>query len=119
MYPQTDNALTDKIWHVMQRHKGKDRRIDRDRLTYLVFGTVSDNKDRKVRDALSELPVVWNDGYYIPQTEREAQDYIASMRSRQASIGQRLRIVEDYLKAEREPERVTQLELMEVVGRLP
>ena len=114
MYPTADDDLTVKVWQVMQSHKGYKCRIDRDRLTYLVFGKVTDNKDRKVRDALSELPVVWSDGYYIPTTEREAQDYIASMRSRQASIGQRLRIVEDYLRRQREPERVTQLELMEV-----
>lgn len=36
------------------------------------------------------------------------------MRSRQAAIGQRLRVLDDYLRTQREPLRVTQLELMEV-----
>jgi len=112
MYPTTDGTLTDKIWLVMQSHKGYERRIDRSDLVLQVMHSInSDIDDRKVRDALSELPVVWNDGYYIPTTEREAQDYIASMRSRQASIGQRLRIVEEYLKQQREPEWVEQMRL--------
>lgn len=111
MHPTTDSALTEKIWRVMQSHKGYERRIDRDRLTYLVFGKVTDNKDRKVRDALSQLPVVHDDGYFVPTSEREAEPYISAMRSRQAAIGQRLRLLDDYLREQREPERVEQMRL--------
>ena len=40
---------------------------------------------------------------------------MTTMRSRQASIGQRLRIVDEYLKQQGEPERVEQPTLLEIV----
>lgn len=103
-----------RVWDVMQAHKGFDRRLDRNRLTFKLFGKVNDNLDRKIRDAIAELPVVWDDGYFIPTNYDEASGYIAGMRSRQAAIGQRLRVLDDYLRAQREP--VTkQLELMDAL----
>ena len=113
-YPQTDSELTERIWRLMQWHTGKERRIQRGDLTRRIYGRVTTSLDRKVRDALAELPIVWDGGYFIPETKQEAEDYIASMRSRQASIGQRLRIVENYLRQQGEPERVEQMRLMEV-----
>ena len=112
-YPQADDPLVEQVWEIMQRHKSYDKRIHRDTLTFAVYRKVSKSYDRKIRDALAELPVVWDDGYFVPTSYDEASGYIASMRSRQAAIGQRLRVLDDYLRAQREP--VTkQLELMEV-----
>ena len=114
LYPESDDALVRKVWQIMQQHKGHAHRIERDRLIVHVFGRVTKTYDRQLRDALSELPVIWQDGYFIPETKQEAQEYIASMRSRQVSIGQRLQVLEGYLKQRREPERVEQMKLMEV-----
>jgi hypothetical protein len=112
-YPQADSALVRHLWIIIKCYQGYENRINRDNLTFIVFGKNSPSLDRKIRDALAELPVVWDDGYFVPTSYDEAEGYIASMRSRQAAIGQRLRVLDDYLRAQREP--VTkQLELMEV-----
>ena len=113
MYPTADTNLTADVWRVMQTRKGYQNRIQRDRLTLAVFGRYNDSLDRKVRDALSNLPVVWSDGYFVPTSIDEAEDYIAGMRSRQAAIGQRLRVLDDYLRRQREPVKVQQMQLME------
>lgn len=107
-YPQADNELIQQVWNVMRYRAGYLHRIDRAELTRRVFGKATESNDRKIRDALSELPVVWNDGYFVPTSPREAQGYIASMKSRQAAIGKRLRVLEDYLKEENEPVKVHQ-----------
>ena len=109
MYPQTNDDLTDQVWAVMQYHRGYMHRIDRERLTSMVLGKVTDSNDRKVRDALSELPVVWNDGYFVPTSQREAEEYRAAMQSRIKSISKRLRVLDDYLRSQNEPVRVEQM----------
>jgi len=113
-YPQADETLIGQLWEIMQRHNGFDRRIHRDTLTFAVYRKVSKSYDRKIRDALAELPVVWDDGYFIPESFDEAAGYIASMRSRQAAIGQRLRVLDEYLRNRREPVKVEQMSWMEV-----
>jgi hypothetical protein len=113
MYPQADDPLIEQVWQIMQKHKGYDRRIDRDTLTFAVYHKVSKSYDRKVRDALAELPVVWKDGYFVPETAAEAEQYRASMRSRQAAIGKRLRILDEWLTGQREPERAEQMMLLD------
>lgn len=105
-----DDELVDKVWEIMQHHNGFDKRIGRDHLTASALGWVSPNNDRKVRDALAELPVIWQDGYFIPATQDEADAYIASMHSRQAAIGQRLKVLDDYLRQTREPARQLRLD---------
>ena len=110
---QADENLKRTIWNLMQAHTGFANRVDRDALVYRVKRLMK-TSDRQVRDAIAELPIVWDDGYFIPQTHDEAQDYIAGMRSRQAAIGQRLRVLDDYLRAQREPVRVEQLMWTEV-----
>ena len=113
-YPQADDPTIQQVWRIMQRHRGKDNRIQRETLTFAVFHKVSKSHDRKVRDALAELPVVWDDGYFIPQTNREAQPYRIAMTSRRASIAKRLRILDDYMKHQAEPVKVEQMQLLEV-----
>ena len=110
-YPQTNAELTERIWRLMQWHEGRERRIDRADLTRRIYGRVTTSLDRKVRDALAELPVVWDGGYFIPKTDEEAEQYRAAMRSRQAAIGKRLRVLDDWLTQQREPERVEQMRL--------
>jgi hypothetical protein len=111
-YPQADDPLVEQVWQVMKYHQGRLHRIDRAVLSVRVFGKYSDANDRKVRDALSELPVVWDDGYFVPRDQREAQGYVSAMRSRQAAIGKRLRVLDEYLTREREPVKVKQMELI-------
>ena len=97
-YPQADYDLIQRTWDIMQRHKGRDRRISRELLIVSVFGTISETYDRQLRDALAQLPVIWENGYFIPESHREAESYRASMQSRQAAIGQRLQVLDEYLR---------------------
>jgi hypothetical protein len=108
-YPKADADLRSRVWRLMQRHEGYERRISRDKLCYWMGAS-----DRAVRDALAQLPVVWDGGYFVPKTKDEAAEYLAKMHSRQARIGEKIRLVEDWLRERREPEKVEQLELMEV-----
>ncbi|MDY6867012.1 MAG: hypothetical protein SVT56_03785 [Chloroflexota bacterium] len=111
--PKANDDLIMAVEKIMRLHVGYKNRIDREDLVLEVTDCINSKvADRKVRNALAELPVIWQDGYFIPQTEREARKYIASMRSRQAAIGQRLRILDDHFR--RGTERVRQLELVEV-----
>ena len=110
-YPQADTELKDKVWQLMQFHRGYLHRIDRNELTTRIFGKFTDTKDRKVRDALSELPVVWDDGYFIPLTREEAQGYISGMKSRQAAIQSKLHIIDDYLRHDAQPVKVEQIQI--------
>jgi hypothetical protein len=112
-YPQADDPLVQQVWQAIQAHKGYNKRLDRSRLTFKVYGRITDSLDRKIRDALAELPVVWDDGYFVPTSYDEASGYIASMRSRQAAIGQRLRVLDQYLRTQLEPVRVEQMSWME------
>ena len=113
-YPQADSALVEQVWELIRWHTGYDSRIDRKDLTFDVFGQYTESLDRKVRDALAELPVVWDDGYFVPTSYEEAEGYIAGMRSRQAAIGQRLRVLDDYLRRQQEPVQGEQMTWMEV-----
>jgi hypothetical protein len=113
-YPTADDDLTREVWRAMMNHKGRDRRIDREELTYLIFGKVTKSKDRKVRDALSNLPVVWDQGYFVPTSHDEAEGYRNQMTSRIRAIRDRLEIVDGYLRTQREPERVEQPALLEM-----
>lgn len=105
-----DDVLVAQVWEIMQRHKGFAQRIDREKLTLQVFDRVTANNDRKVRDALAELPVVWQDGYYIPVSEAEAEVYVMSMKSRQVRIAQRLSLLNRYLREQQSPARQMKLD---------
>ena len=112
-YPQSTSELKDFVWRLMQRHKGYLHRIGRDTLTIRATGKASKSYDRKVRDALSELPVVWDDGYFIPVSRGEASLYITQMKSRQAAIGCKIKIIEDYLRHD-QPIKAEQMHLISV-----
>ena len=98
-YPQADNALIERLQWIMERHyTGYQNRVDRDTLTTHVMGSTNDSNDRKVRDAIAELPIVWDDGYFLPVSRAEARAFQATMTSRMASISKRLRVLDDYLR---------------------
>ena len=113
-YPQATDETVDLVWEVMQRHIGRGKRIQRETLTIAVFRKVSQSYDRKLRDALSQLPVVWDNGYFIPTSKEEAKGYIAANRSRIRNLGKKNWIVERYLRQQAEPVQVEQMKLMEV-----
>jgi len=113
-YPQADDRLTERVWRIMQRYKGHDNRLARETLVIAVCGKWSDSYDRKVRDAIAELPIIWDDGYFIPRTFQEANKYQASMISRIASINKRLRILDTWLKENQQELRYEQAKLLEV-----
>lgn len=110
-YPQANDEMVALVWAVMQRHIGRDRRIERETLTFAVFRKVSQSYDRKLRDALSQLPIVWDDGYFIPTSKEEAEGYIASNLSRIRNLGRKNWIIERYLRQQAEPVQVEQMKL--------
>jgi len=119
-YPQTNDKLTKRVWRIMQKHRGYDNRVKRDLLALEVCGpdcinwldrgswSVKKSSDRKVRDAIAELPIIWDDGYFIPRTFQEANKYQASMISRITSISKRLRILDTWLKENQQELRYEQ-----------
>ena len=112
LYPSSDYKLISRVWVVMQNHVGFLARIGRRRLVNIVMHRWSESNDRKIRDALSELPVIWDRGYFIPANEKEAEGYVAAMRSRQASIGRRLKVLDNHFVGQKLREEATvQLEL--------
>jgi len=113
-YPQTNGKLTERVWRIMQRYKGYDYRIARETLVIAACGRWSDSYDRKIRDAIAELPIIWDDGYFVPRTFQEANKYQASMISRIASINKRLRILDTWLKENQQTLKYEQPELLEV-----
>jgi len=111
-YPQADDPTIRRLWMIMQRHRGYDNRISREALTFAMFTKVSKSYDRKVRDAIAELPIIWDDGYFIPRTFQEANKYQASMISRITSISKRLRILDTWLKENQQELRYEQRVLL-------
>lgn len=122
-YPQADDELTAHVWNIMSTwHRGVGNKIDRSALTWKIFGyaattrsangvrSVLPSYDRRMRDALSRLPVVHDDGYFVPETFEEAESYMNRERSRIRSLAKRQRMLNDWLKHRREPE-IRQLEL--------
>jgi len=107
-YPQADDPTIRRLWMIMQRHRGHENRISREALTFAMFTKVSKSYDRKVRDAIAELPIIWDDGYFIPRTFQEANKYQASMISRITSISKRLRILDTWLKENQQELRYEQ-----------
>lgn len=113
-YPQATPDITEAVKAILENHKGKSNAIKRETLTFAVFRKVSKSYDRKLRDALSQLPVVWDDGYFVPTSMKEAERYLSSNRSRQVQLGKKNWIVERYLRQQAESVQVEQLELLEV-----
>jgi len=74
-YPQADYDLVQRTWDIMQRHIGREKRINRELLIVAVFGVINQTYDRQLRDALAKLPVIWEDGYFIPKNHREAAGF--------------------------------------------
>ena len=118
-YPQADDELTARVWDIMRTwHRGPDHRVDRSTLAWAIFGRVvytdsyniRPSYDRRMRDALSRLPVVHDDGYFVPETFEEAEAYMNRERSRIRSLAKRQRMLNDWLRHRREPE-IRQLEL--------
>jgi hypothetical protein len=126
-YPKSNSDLDKRVEHTMRMyHFGYRNRIARDSLAVEIYGrecleyddngreTVNANYDRKLRDALSELPVIWQDGYFIPATRREAEGYLGRERKKAVSILQRVRSVEHHLRTQGERATYIQEKLVEV-----
>ena len=115
-----DDALKSRVLKIMQSHQGFENRIDRSRLVLHACGNYTQSNDRKVRDVMSDiatndLPIVSVDGgYFIPLTEREAEEYRNGLRSRRAVLRQRENVMDDYFRNRREPLRAEQPALLEV-----
>jgi len=120
-YPKSNHDLDKRVEYTMRMyHFGYRNRIARDDLAVKIYGrecldkqgNVKDSYDRKLRDALSGLPVIWQDGYFIPATRREAEGYLGRERKKAVSILQRVRSVEAHLRTQ--GERVWIQEKLEV-----
>jgi len=122
-YPKSNLDLDRRVEYTMRMyHFGYRNRIARDSLAVEVYGrecldkqgNVKDSYDRKLRDALSELPVIWQDGYFVPATRREAEGYLGRERKKAVSILQRVRSVETHLRTQGERVNWRQEKLLEV-----
>jgi len=82
-YPQTNDKLTERVWRIMQKHRGYDNRVKRDLLTLEVCG----------QDCMNWL---------------DRGSCQASMISRIASINTRLRILDTWLKENQQELRYEQ-----------
>jgi hypothetical protein len=115
-YPQTDTELTQRIWQVMQAHVGIDNRITRKALVAQSCGMWTTANDRKVRDALSELPVISTStaggGYWLPASESEVNAWESEMLSRTQEIYKRINLARRWVKVNRQPERAEQMRLV-------
>ena len=106
-----DQRFIDTVYHIMQSHQGVDNRISRPGLLAKVMRYYPSASDRQVRDALAQTPVISSSGiggYWLPATRAEVDAYVAELTSRQASIAERKRLVQDYIirKHERAAEQL-------------
>jgi hypothetical protein len=106
------------VWKIMQSHVGIDNRILRPNLVVHACGRWSETNDRKVRDVIADLPIIstskGDGGYWLPASDKEINDYESEMLSRVASIRQKVQFTRKWLKANRQPERAVQPQLLEV-----
>ena len=113
---QSDDLLKQRVWNIMQSHVGYDNKIGRRPLVIHACGNYTRTNDRKVRDALSELPVIstskGDGGYWLPVSDREINEYESEMMSRIASIQQKISLARTWLKHNRQPEHVEQMRLV-------
>ena len=108
-YPQADDEFVRRVERYMKtRCVGYENRENRHMLNFIV--QVS---DRKLRDALSQIPGVCQQdkGYFIPTSREEALPYMNTLRSYIKSFRERLVALEGYLATVQEPQKAEQLTL--------
>jgi hypothetical protein len=78
------------VLRILQRHVGKSARIEREFLVAMVYGDASGPvADRRVRESIERLReryVILSSsgcgGYWLPDSQEEAQEFIREMESR-------------------------------------
>ena len=114
---QSDQQLRTTIWRLMQSHIGFDNRVGRAELVHRVKRLMS-TSDRQVRDAISELPIISTSrgggGYWIPANDAELDEWTTEMISRIAQIDKRIKITRKWMRENRQPVRIQQLEWLGV-----
>ena len=114
---QSDEQLRQTIWRLMQSHIGFDNRVGRVELVNRVKRLMH-TSDRQVRDAISELPIISTSkgggGYWLPANDTELNEWVGEMMSRIGQIHKRIDIARRWMRENRQPVRVQQLEWLEV-----
>ena len=108
-YPKADDEFVRRVERYMKtRCVGYEMRASRNFLAYFF-----DTSDRKIRDALSQIPGVCQQdkGYFIPVSREEALPYMNTLRSYIKSFRERLVALEGYLATVQEPQKAEQLTL--------
>jgi hypothetical protein len=108
-YPQADDEFVRRVERYMNmHHKGYENRVSRHMLNFVLR-----TNDRKIRDALSQIPGVCQQdkGYFIPTSREEALPYMNTLRSYIKSFRERLVALEGYLATVQEPQKAEQLTL--------
>jgi hypothetical protein len=115
---QGDDLLKQRVWKIMQSHVGYENKIGRHNLVLHACGNYTRTNYRKVRDALSELPVISTStgggGYWLPASDDEINRWEDEMLSRTKQIYKRIFLARTWLKQNRQPERAVQPQLLEV-----
>lgn len=120
-YPKSDTSLQDKIANILRDHVGRDNRISRDCLVHLATGEINPTNDRKVRDAIANMPMVLSTlreggGYWWGRDIQEANAYANEQWSRITGTIENVNSRIEYFKMYSDPEIVVQLELLEITA---
>jgi hypothetical protein len=90
---EKQDELDRTVLRILQRHVGKSARIEREFLVAMVYGDASPYMnsvhDRRVREAIERLRerhVILSSsgcgGYWLPESQEEAQEFIREMETR-------------------------------------
>lgn len=103
------------VLRVLRRHVGKEGRISREELVSAIYGARAKDDpnqvgDRRVRASIERLREKWvilsssgSGGYWLPESESEAQDFIAEMESRAMKMLQTTGRMKRNLREQFEP----------------
>jgi hypothetical protein len=87
---EKQDELDRTVLRILQRHVGKKARIEREFLVAMVYGDSSGTvADRRVREAIGRLRERYvilsssgSGGYWLPESQEEAQEFIREMETR-------------------------------------
>ena len=113
-----DEVLKRRVQKIMESHVGIENRVTRRSLVEQACGFWTRTNDRKVRDVVSELPVISTStgggGYWMPADDDEINRWEDEMLSRTHEIYKRIKLAREWLKAHKQKETVRQPMLLEV-----
>ena len=113
-----NDELKDIIQTLMRYHVGQENKISRANLVYQV-NLYYETSDRKIRDAISELPILstssGDGGYWWIGSQAELNAWANEMTSRAYQLFDRVKMVRDWWNENQQPVKYEQVKLIEVM----